>query len=166
MVEEKKVDEKKKEEIFKKEVEPLIGNTPTVTIQGKEYKMRRLGIVDTFTLARIIGVGAAGIGKELTDLEMTPDVAIGLLIVGFPYASKEILNLFASLLGVKPEEIRDPNLFPMGSEIEIIKALADHIDVKAFFTKSVELMKMPASKEFLKRISTSSKKDTSTLMKK
>lgn len=159
--------EKKDEKgIFEKEIAPLIGDTPTITIRGKEYKMRRMGIVDTFTFARIIGVGAAGIGKELTDLKMTPDVAIGLLIVGFPYASKEILNLFASLLGIKPEEIRDPNLFPMGSEIEIIKALVDHIDVKAFFTKSVELMKMPASQEFLKRISTSSKKDIIGQMKK
>ncbi len=154
------VEKKDEKKIFEREIEPLIGNTPTIVINDKEYKMRRLGIVDTFALARIIGVGAAGIGKELVDLEMTPDVAIGLLIVGFPYASKEILDLFASLLGVKPEEIRNPNLFPMGSEIEIIKALADHIDVKAFFTKSAELMKMPTSKEFLKRISTSSKKDT------
>lgn len=160
------VEKKDEKKIFEKEIEPLIGDTPTIIIKGKEYKMRRLGIVDTFTLARIIGIGAAGIGKEIVNLELTPDVAIGLLIVGFPFASKEILDLFASLLGVEPEEIRDPNLFPMGSEVEIIKALADHIDVKAFFTKSAELMKMPASKEFLKRISTSSKKDMGGLTKK
>jgi len=159
-------EEKKKEEIFEKEIEPLIGNTPTVTIQGKEYKMRRLGIVDTFKLARIIGIGAAGIGKEIVNLDMSAESAIGLLIVGFPFASKEILDLFSSLLGVTEEEIRDPNLFPMGSEVEIIKALMDHIDAKAFFTKSVELMKMPTSKEFLKKISTLSKKDTTAQIKK
>lgn len=166
MAEEKKVDEKKKEEIFKKEIEPLIGNTPTVTIQGKEYKMRRLGIMDTFKLARIIGIGAAGLGKEVSKLDMSAESAIGLLIVGFPYASADILELFASLLGVTGEEIKDPNLFPMGSEIEIIKALMSHIDVKAFFTKSIELMKMESSKEFLKKISILSKKDISTQTKK
>lgn len=166
MVEEKKVDEKKKVEIFEKEIEPLIGDTPTVTIQGREYKMRRLGILDTFKLARIIGIGAAGLGKEVINLDMTAESAIGLLIVGFPFASKDILDLFASLLGVTPEEIKNPNLFPMGSEIEIIKALMGHIDVKAFFTKSVELMKMETSKEFLKKISTLSKKDINTPTKK
>lgn len=166
MADEKKVDEKKKEEIFKKEVEPLIGNTPTVTIQGKEYKMRRIGIVDTFKLARIIGIGAAGLGKEVSSLDISAESAIGLLIVGFPYASTDILELFASLLGVTEEEIKNPNLFPMGSEIEIIKALMGHIDVKAFFTKAVELMKMESSKEFLKKISTLSKKDINTQTKK
>ena len=148
------------------EVDPLIGDTPVVTIKGKEYKMRRLGIADTFRLARIIGIGAAGIGKEIADLDMSPEAAIGLLIVGFPFASEEILNLFASLLGVKLEEIRNPDLFPMGSEVDIIKALVEHIDVKAFFTKLVELTEMSASKVFLKKISTLSKKDTAGAMKK
>ena len=148
------------------EVDPLIGDTPVVKIKGKEYKMRRLGIADTFKLARIIGIGAAGIGREISNLDMTPEAAIGLLIVGFPFASNEILNLFASLLEVKPEEIRNPDLFPMGSEVDIIKALVEHIDVKAFFTKLVELTEMSASKVFLKKISTLSKKDTGGETKK
>ncbi|GAH56160.1 unnamed protein product, partial [marine sediment metagenome] len=37
------VEEKKDKGTFEKEIEPLIGDTPTVTIKGKEYKMRRLG---------------------------------------------------------------------------------------------------------------------------
>lgn len=156
----------KKESSIIEEIDPLIGDTPVITIKGKEYKMRRLGIVDTFQLARIIGIGAAGLGKEVANLDMTPEAAIGLLIVGFPFASKEILDLFASLLGVKPEEIRNPDLFPMGSEVDIIKALINHIDVMAFFDKLAELIKMPVSKEFLKKISTLSKKDTGGPTKK
>lgn len=163
MVEEKKEKDKK---TFEKEIEPLIGDTPRITIKGKEYKMRRLGMVDTFKLARIMGIGAAGIGKEITSLEITAESAIGLLIVGFPYAEDKILDLFSSLLGVSEEEIRDPDIFPIGSEIEIIKALTGHIDVKAFFTKLTGLLEMPTLKEFLKKTSTSSRKDIAGLTKK
>lgn len=163
MVEKKKEEDKK---TFEKEIEPLIGDTPRVTIKGKEYRMRRLGMVDTFKLARIMGIGAAGIGKEISSLEMTAESAIGLLIVGFPYAEEKILDLFASLLGVSEEEIRNPDVFPIGSEIEIIKALTGHIDVKAFFTKLTGLLETPALKEFLKKTSTSSRSGTAGQTKK
>jgi len=160
------VEKKIKKDILEKEIEPFIGETPVVTIGGKEYKMRRLGMADTFKFAQIIGIGAAGIGKELVTLDLTPEAVIGLLIVGFPYASDRILDLFAGLLGVKPEEIRDPNIFPIGSEVTIIKALVTHVDAKAFFIKLTELVEIPAVKEFLKKISTSSKKDTAGRTKK
>jgi len=160
------VEEKKDKRTFEKEIEPLIGDTPTVTIKGKEYKMRRLGMADTFKLARIIAIGAGGIGKEINSLDITAETAIGLLIVGFPYADQQILNLFADVLGVKNEEIRNPDIFPMGSEIDLIKALVEHIDVKAFFLKLTELLKMPILKEFLKKTSTSSKNGMAGLMKK
>jgi hypothetical protein len=160
------VEEKKDKRIFEKEIEPLIGETPTVIIKGKEYKMRRLGMADTFKLARIIAIGAAGIGKEISSLEMTAESAIGLLIVGFPYADQQILNLFADVLGVKNEEIRNPDVFPMGTEIDLIKALVEHIDVKAFFLKLTGLLEMPILKEFLKKTSTLSRKDMVGLMKK
>lgn len=163
MVEENKDKDKK---IIEKEIEPIIGDTPIVKIKGKEYKMRRLGIADTFKLARIIGIGAAGIGKEIVNLDMTPETAIGLLIVGFPFAAEQILDLFADLLGVTKEEIRNPDLFPMGSEVTIIKALAEHLDAKAFFIKLAELMEVPALKGFLKKTSTLSKKGTSGQIKK
>lgn len=154
------------EDISENEVEPFIGETPTVVINGKSYKMRRLGMADTFKLFRIIGIGAAGIGKELSSLDMTPETAIALLIVGFPYAADQILDLFASLLGIKPEEIRKPAKFPMGSEVAIIKALVEHVDAKAFFIKLAELAEIPALKEFLKKMSTSSKKDMDGQTKK
>lgn len=160
------VEEKKDKRTFEKEIEPLIGDTPTVTIKGKEYKMRRLGMADTFKLARIIAIGAAGIGKEISNLEMTAEAAIGLLIVGFPYADRQILDLFADVLGVKPEDIRNPDIFPMGAEVDIIKALVEHIDVKAFFTKLTGLLEMPILKEFLKKTSTSSRNDTAGPTKK
>ncbi|GAH45462.1 unnamed protein product, partial [marine sediment metagenome] len=79
---------------------------------------------------------------------------------------QQILSLFADVLGVKNEEIRNPDIFPMGSEIDIIKALVEHIDVKAFFTRLTGLLEMPILKEFLKKTSTSSRNDTSGPTKK
>ena len=159
-------EEKKTSRSIIKEVEPLISETPTVIIAGKEYKMKRLGVVHTFKLARIIAMGAAGVGKEISNIEMNAESAIGLLIVGFPYADELILSLFADVLGVKIEDIKNPNLFPMGSEIKIIQALVGHVDVKAFFIKLTELLKTSVWKELSKGTSTSSKNDTDGQTKK
>jgi len=152
-----------KDNIEKKEtfndVEPLIAETPVVTINGKEYKMRRMGVGDTFKLAKVISLGAAGMGKEIGNMELSAEVVGALLLVGFPYADREIIELLASIIGVKYEDMKDPKKFPMGSEIEIITALMDHVDVKSFFGKVTGLLKTPALKGFLKSISTSSKKD-------
>ena len=156
---------KEKEESFN-DVEPLIADTPTVVIAGKEYKMRRLGVADTFKLAKVLAVGAAGMGKEIGGVELNAEMAIGLFIAGFPFAEREIMELFASIIGVKYADILNPSLFPMGSEIDIIQAMVGHVDVKVFFGKVVGLLNTPAIKAFLKRTSTSSKKDMEVQTKK
>ena len=148
------------------DVEPLFAETPTVTINGKVLKMRRLGVGDTFKLAKVISIGAAGMGAEIGNIELNSEVVAGLLMAGFPFAENEILELFASILGVEFEDMKDPEKFPMGSEIEIIGAMVEHIDVKAFFTKATGLLNRPAIKGFLKGISTSSKKDIESQTKK
>ena len=133
------------------EVEAFIGETPTVTIKSKEYKIRRLGVTDIFKLGRILAVGAAGIGKEIGKLEMNPGVLAGLLIVSFPYAENQCLEFIASIIGVKVEDLKNPELFPVDSILDILKVLAEHEDVKAFFTKLGALLKTPIFKEFSKK---------------
>ena len=159
-----------KKDIDKKEnfneIEPLIAETPTVVINKKEYKLRRLGVGDTFKLARVISVGAAGMGKEIGNIEMNPEVVAGLLLAGFPYAERPMIELLASIIGVSYEDMKDPEKFPMGSEIAIISALTEHVDVKAFFEKLTGLLKTPVIKGFWKRISTLSKSDTDSGIKK
>ena len=160
------INKKKKDEETFNEVEPLIADTPVVVINGKEYKLRRLGVGDTFKLARVIAVAAAGMGKEIADIEMNLETATGLLLAGFPYAERPMIELLAGIIGVKYEDMKDPEKFPMGSEIGIIMALEKHVDVIAFFGKLTELLKMPAVRGFWKRISTSSKSDTDSGMKR
>ncbi len=147
MVEDKSVKKKKFDE-----VEPFIDEGPIVTIKGKEYKLRRLNIGDIFKLGRILGVGAAGMGKEIGKMDLNPGVLAGLLLVSFPYAEKQCLEFIASIIDVKVEDLKNPELFPVDSILDILKVLVDHEDVKAFFTKLAGLLKMPVIKELSKKV--------------
>ena len=62
MPEDKSIKKPEKKEFD--EVESFVAEAPTVTIKGKQYKVRRLGIADIFKLGRILAVGAAGMGKD------------------------------------------------------------------------------------------------------
>jgi hypothetical protein len=147
--------QERKEEID--DVEAIVAEVPTVTIAGQTYKLRRLGIQDTFKLARIVAIGAAGLGGEVGNQELSPELFASLFLIGFPYAEKQVFEFLGSILGVKPDELRDPQKFPMGSEVEIVNALIEHVDVKAFFSRVEALLKTPAFRALLKRTSTSSK---------
>jgi hypothetical protein len=144
------------------DIEAFTAEGSTVIINDEQYTMRRLGIKDTFKLARIVAIGAAGMGKEIGNMELNAAVVGGLLLVGFPYAEKEVLTFLADIIGVSYDDITDPRKFPMGSEVDLINALVEHIDVKAFFGKVLKLVKSPMLKELSKGTSTSSKKGTNS----
>lgn len=150
MPEEKPIKKPEKKEFD--EVEAFVAEAPTVTIKGRKYKVRRLGVSDVFKLGRILAVGAAGMGKEIGKMELNPGMLAGLLIVSFPYAEDQCLEFIASIIDVKIEDLKDPELFPVDSILDILKVLAEHEDVKAFFTKLTGLLKAPVFKEFSKRV--------------
>lgn len=133
------------------EVKPFIGEMPIITVKGVKYEVRRLNITDIFKLGRILGVGAAGMGKEIGKMDLNPGVLAGLLLVSFPYAETQCLDFIASIISVKVEDLKNPEKFPVDSILDIIKVLVEHEDVKAFFTKLVGLLKLPAFKEFSKK---------------
>ncbi len=121
-------------------MEPIVGDKPTVEIEGRKYTIRRLGIKDTFTIARILGVGVKQLGAiGVTALDAQS--AVLAMLAAIPYAEEQILDLLADLIGVSGDDIRNPELFPLGSEIAIIEALAQHQDLRAFFTRLQGLMK-------------------------
>lgn len=123
----------------------MLGKRPVVEITDgngdvKEYPMRPLGIQDTFAIARIVASGAGHMGDSLQNVlgdDGQPDGrSVGmLLLAGLPFAEKEAMGLLASVLNVSIEDFRNPEKFPMGSEIEIVDALAKHQDLTAFFGK-------------------------------
>jgi hypothetical protein len=113
-------------------VEPILRDNPVVEINGVEYPMRSLGISDTFRLLKIISTGVAKAGLPANVNEKN---IVMLLVSAVPYTEEPIMELLASIIGVTYKELCDPKLFPMGSEIEIIEKLAEHQDLKAFFTR-------------------------------
>lgn len=139
-----------KERDVTKGAEAMIADGPVVEVAGREYVMRRLGVRHTFAFARIIASGAAYLGKEIGSVfSQIQDgdggaEAIGtLVLLGIPYSEKQAMALLADVIGVTEEEFADAEKFPIGSEIEVIKGLVDHQDLKAFFDKLKNLFGSP-----------------------
>lgn len=133
-----------------------LADPPVVVVDGREYRMRRLGLQDTFRLARILSAGAARLGAELSKLDLTAETAVLLLIAGVPYAERETMELLADLLGVPVMELADPERFPMDAIVDIASALAEHQDLRAFFDKFAKLVQATPSLRTLTGPSTSS----------
>lgn len=140
---------------------------PVIEIAGVQYKLRRLGILDTLRLAKILAAGVAGLGKEIGSLDTLDPQVLGMLILaGAPFAERQVLEFLGSVIGVSWEDMRDPNRFPMGTEVQIIEALVEHEDVRAFFERLRVAVKAPGLRSLLRSSSTSSKADTAGVMEK
>lgn len=107
---------------------------PTVEIAGETYPLRRLGVRDTFAFARIAATGAARMGQSLDQAQLTEETLMFAVVTGLVYAEDEALRLMASVISVQAREFDDPDKFPMDTPIVIGRALAEHQDLKAFFT--------------------------------
>lgn len=119
---------------------PLLDEAPTVTIAGREYQLRRLGVRDTFAVARIVAVGAAALSRPLGD-DLDPGAIGQLLLSGFMAAEETTIKLLASVIGVT---VKDLEAMPMEAPLDIAAALAEHQDLRAFFARASELMaKLP-----------------------
>ena len=139
-----------------KGTEPMLGQRPTVTIEDREgnetvYDLKPLGIPDTFNLFQIVAKGAGYMGSSLGNLtEADPQTVALLLVAGLPYAENEAIKILARVIGVKESDLRDPEKFPMGSEVDIIYALATHQDLLSFFNKLKRLIgNLPSMKGLL-----------------
>lgn len=107
---------------------------PTVEIAGKSYPLRRLNVRDTFACARIAATGAARMGQSLDQASLDGDTLTFAMVSGIVYAEDEALRLMASVIGVSAKDLENPDRFPMDTPVVIGKALAEHQDLKAFFT--------------------------------
>lgn len=116
------------------DITAILGGDNEVTIGGKVYPLRRLNITDTLRLAQIMGIGATALGRDLalTGANMAQEVVM-LLLAGLPYAEQKVIEFIASVVGLTIEQVRDPEVFPMGSELLVIDALVRHTDIQSFF---------------------------------
>ena len=117
----------------------LTWTPPEIEIEGKTYQLRRLGIRDIFKLGKIWSAAQAR-AATATVQGMTAEQAGMLLMAMLPYEGEAIIEFLADAIGVKAEELSDPDVFPLGSELQIIQALVEHEDVRAFFGRFRALM--------------------------
>ena len=136
----------------------LLHEPPVVTIGGKKYKLRRLGLIDIERMIGIVEKAVIVAGRQKIDMnKIDSTTGMQFLIDFMPYAFDEVIEFLAGVIGLKvgysakeaekrrkksktdkdPNEgtIRDPNVFPLGSELKLINALSEHQDVLNFFAE-------------------------------
>lgn len=119
-----------------KALEIIEGKGPVLEIAGATYQMRRLGIADVFKIANLIRDIYHKGAEELIFVAANNEVENSfslVLALGFTHAEEKIMRLFAYLLDVSDEDIRNAEKFPMVSLIHIGQALAAHPDLVSFF---------------------------------
>ena len=164
--------------------EPMLYEAPIITIVGKEYTMRRLGIFDVTRLARILSKSGGalltklgstiGLGKLNEGIKSLKDFPVGdwfmAIISALPDTAEDVIGFLASTLKGWEGDVKDGDQFPLGTELEIVEKLLEHEDVVAFFARAQNLAKSPALKKigvmFSGDKSTSSKKPTGGQTKK
>jgi len=140
----------------------LLKEPPVVTIAGKKYPLRRLGLIDIERMIGIVEKAVVVAGRQKIDVQnIDNDSGMRFLIDFMPYAFDEVIEFLAGVIGLKagypakeaeakrkkskthkdPNEgtIRDPNVFPLGSELKLIDALSKHQDVLNFFAEGKRL---------------------------
>jgi len=141
----------------------LLKAPPVVTIAGNKYSLRRLGLIDIEKMIRIVEKVVEVGGRQKVDFKnLNSEDGVRFLLDFLPYAFDETVEFLADVIGLKSGypvkeaekrrkksktdkdsnegTIRDPNVFPLGSEIRLIEALSKHPDVLSFFTEGRALM--------------------------
>jgi len=143
---------------------PMLYVAPTISIVGKEYTMRRLGIFDVTRLARILsrsgGTLLTKLGSTINnvkDVKSLKDFPIGdwtMAIIGtLPNVAEEFVDFLASTLKGWEGDVTDGDQFPLGTELEIVEKLLEHEDVVAFFARAQNLAKSQSAKKIGKMFS-------------
>lgn len=105
----------------------LLQDTPEVEIGGRKYRLRRLRTEDVFTASRMVTRALSNAGLNL--------MALGDLVGGFRVIAglltDDLVDWYASLLGVKPSEFRE---MPSEAAPAVLEALERHPDYRAFLT--------------------------------
>jgi len=138
----------------------LLGEPPVLEdVAGENYPLRRLGLVDIERLSVIVRKVMRSVdAMQLTSVKsLNPMALAGFLIDFMPNAMDEIVRFMAGTIGLKPGipfedaekkmakkpdsnpnegTIRDPDVFPLGSEVRLLGLIGEHPDVLNFFSES------------------------------
>ena len=168
---------------------PLMWVAPVLEIGEERYPLRRLGLMDIEALTSIVVGASRYVDRKLIGgLGKLSAQQLGSFVIEYlPNAFDEIVAFLATVIGLDPGfsrdvvekkrdkskakeftdpnlgTIRDPNVFPLGSEVKLITLLTEHQDVLNFFDSGVALMGSGIVKKLigpLKEPSTESSPDT------
>lgn len=140
---------------------PLVWVAPVLEIGEAKYPLRRLGLMDIEALTSIVVGASRYVDRRLIGGmdKLTPQQIGSFVIEYLPSAFDEIVAFLAAVIGLDPGysrdvaakkkskenpnegTIRDPNVFPLGSEVRLITLLTEHQDVLNFFDNCTALMK-------------------------
>lgn len=141
---------------------PLVVELPIFEVEGKEYKMTRLGLTHAMMALRIFAAASGGIMKMsvVGNMQSNP-AAIGLAILSaLPYAENHVKDLIAASILKKTSrgyetvaklDLEDANRFPLESLITIIEQLGSHPDLRAFLKNIGRLQQSPLWEELQNR---------------
>lgn len=117
--------------------DPVTYEPPTVEIAGRTYTMRRLGLRDALTVARILGKGLTQLRETAGSTDAATIVAV--LVETLVEEETTVLTFLASTIGVTVKELNDPDRFPLDSVFTLVEALGEHQDLTAFLARSTAL---------------------------
>lgn len=135
-------------------MEQLLNNGTKVVVQApnletgeyeqKELTLRRLDTRDVFTFARMLSKIGKQLLNDLSSFGSDPNNGntreLGLKIISLlPDLEDEAIKFLSSLVNVTPEEFEK---FSMDSLIDIVVALVQSQDIKAFFNKAKGILNL------------------------
>lgn len=138
--------------------DPQMVELPSITIEGKTYTMRRLGIGDCFALVRLCGAAVYEAIKQFSmvrastkSMEEAGVVAFFHLMANIAGKEEAFYALIGGTFGLKtPKDMGDPNKFPLPAWTDIAQAIAKHPDLEAFVKNLERLRDDPATQRLLK----------------
>lgn len=137
------------------QADPILdSHGPIVTIEGRDYPLRRLGLQDVFRVVRILGngisvlVGSGQVDVKTSKLAVDPGLVVQVLLASMQRHESDIMQLMADLIGVERAELDDAERFPITAILDLYEALAQHQDLLAFLARVEAMMsRVPALRE-------------------
>lgn len=119
-------------------VDPVTYTPPIVTVNGREYPLRRLGLQDVLLAGKIVQAALRRLAA--TDPSIRDGITFAAIATTALIEEEETVTRFlANLLNVTPEQMSDPDLFPVDALFDVIEALEEHEDLRAFLARSSRL---------------------------
>lgn len=131
----------------------ILSEGNTFEVEGKQFRLKRLGIKQTLTAINLLKQAAAygyhdlsfltNLVETLTAQRKEGVIAAAALLFGITELQDSLLTWVASVIEdsdgkvLTLEDLCDPDRFPMSSTLDILVAFLSHQDLGSFFSKLI-----------------------------